>query len=335
MTSLNKEQYNLGMRLFLRANGVYYAEIKRNVTRSLKTRNEREARYRFKALQREAVLGKLILLDKSPSLTLQEFSKEYLGWMEKNRAWGTFDRAALSLNKFMEAVGRQRQLSTIRERDLENHVEYCRKRHNKPATINIEIRQVKAAFSKAVYWKYLKENPFRGFRQIKYHKDPPKFLSVDQISKVFAVIGDNRKYRLIFALYIYTGARRKEIHSLTWADIENDSIIMRGKGYKTRVVPLSSALRAILQEYERGVGRLFMVSLKQMGKQIKHYLREAGVGHLRPHDLRHTFASQLVMAGVDLRTIQELLGHSSFTTTLIYAHLSQPHLKTAVEKLPY
>jgi site-specific recombinase XerD len=235
--------------------------------------------------------------------------------LEKNRAWGTFDRANLTLNKFMAAVGRQRQLSTIKERDLENHIDYCRKRHNKPATINIEIRQVKAAFSKAVQWKLIRENPFKGFPQIKYHKDPPRFLGIDQIKKVFDVIGNNRKYRLIFALYIYTGARRQEIHRLTWADIKNDSIIFRGKGYKTKIIPISSALKEILREYERGVGRLFMVSLKQMGKQIKHYLREAGLGHIRPHDLRHTFASQLAMSGVDLRTIQELLGHSSFTTT--------------------
>lgn len=323
------------MRLFQRSNGVFYVELRRGVWRSLRTRDEREAKTRFKGIEREALLGKLVLLDRTPSITLQEFSKDYVTWLEKNRAWGTCDRAALSLAKFMDAVGSQRQLSAIKEKDLENFIDYCKARKNKPSTINIEIRQIKAAFSKGEKWKLLKENPFKGFQQIRYHKDPPKFLNTEDIQKVFGVIGSNRKYRLIFALYVYTGARRQEIHRLTWADIGKDSIVFRGKGYKTKTIPITESLRLILQDYTRGVGRLFDVSLKQMSKQIKYYLRKAGVGHIRPHDLRHTFASQLAMAGVDLRTIQELLGHTSFNTTLVYAHLTQGHLREALKRLPY
>jgi site-specific recombinase XerD len=324
-----------GMRLFKRSNDRWYAELRRGAWRSLKTKDEREARRIFRELQREALLGKLILFEKIQPKTIQEFTEEYVGWLEKNRAWGTYDRASLSLKKFMDSVDGQRQLSRIKERDLENFIEYCRARKNKPSTINIEIRQIKAAFSKAVHWKYLKENPFKGFQQIKYHKSLPVFLSPEQITEVFELIGDNKRYRLVFALYVYTGARREEIHKLTWADIETNSIILKGKGYKTKVVPIFSKLADILSEYERGIGKLFEVSLKQMSKQVKYYLKKAGLGHVRPHDLRHTFASQLVMSGVDLRAVQELLGHASFNTTLIYAHLNQAYLKTAIEKLPY
>lgn len=323
------------MRLFKRTNGIWYVEVRRGVWRSLKTKDEREARSRYKALEREALLGKLVILDKTPSITVEEFCRQYIIWLEKNRAWGTYDRANLSLAKLMDAVGSQRQLSTIKDKDLENFIEYCKARKNKPSTINIEIRQIKAAFSRATQWKLIKENPFQGFQQIKYYKDPPKFLNTEDIQKVFGIIGSNKKYRLIFALYVYTGARRQEIHRLTWADIGKDSIVFRGKGYKTKTIPITESLRLILQDYPRGVGRLFDVSLKQMSKQIKYYLRKAGVGHIRPHDLRHTFASQLAMAGVDLRTIQELLGHTSFNTTLIYAHLTQSHLREAIKKLPY
>lgn len=323
------------MRLFKRSNGIWYSELRRGSWRSLKTKDEREARTRFKLLQREALLGKLVLLDKVSSKTLEDFCKEYLFWAEKNRAWGTYDRAKLSLEKFMQAVERRRQLSSITRRDLEAHIDYCRQRKNKTSTINIEIRTIKAAFSMAVEWNYLKENPFKGFKQIKHHKDPPRFLSIPQIEKIFEVIGDNERYRLIFALYIYTGARRREINNLTWSDIKNDFIILKGKGYKTRMVPICSKLKEILNEYDRGVGRIIGVSGEQMARQIKFYLKKAGYGHIRPHDLRHTFASQLVMSGVDLRTVQELLGHSSFNTTLVYAHLSQKHLQEAVNKLPY
>jgi site-specific recombinase XerD len=303
------------MRLFRRSNGIWYSEINRGTWRSLKTKDEREARSRFKLIQREALLGKLILLDKIPSKTVEDFCEEYLSWAEKNRAWGTYERAKLSLDKFMQAVEKRRQLTSITMRDMETHIDYCRQRKNKPSTINIEIRTIKAAFSVAAAWNYLKENPLRGFKQIKYHKDPPRFLSIPQIEKTFEVIGDNKRYRLIFALYIYTGARRREINNLTWADIKNEFIILKGKGYKTRMVPICSKLREILNEYDRGVGRIIGVSGEQMARQIKFYLKKAGYDHIRPHDLRHTFASQLVMAGVDLRTVQELLGHGSFNTT--------------------
>lgn len=325
----------LTVRLFKRTNNIWYVELRRGVWRSLKTKDEREARIRFKELEREALRGKLIFLDKLPSLTLKDFSSEYLAWLEKNRAYGTYDRATLSLTKFKQAAGGERLLSSITDRDLDNHVDYCRQRGNRPSTINIEIRQIKAAFSKALQWKYLKENPFRGYAQIKYHKNPPQFLTKEQIGKVFEVIGGNRKYRLIFAFYVYTGARREEINKLTWSDIERGVIIFKGKGYRTRTVPLSPKLAEIMKEYPIGIGRLFNVTREQMSKQIKHYLRNAGLAHIRPHDLRHTFASHLVMEGVDLRTVQELLGHSSYSTTLIYAHLTQAHLKDAIKKLPY
>jgi site-specific recombinase XerD len=76
-------------------------------------------------------------------------------------------------------------------------------------------------------------------------------------------------------------------------------------------------------------------SLENLSRTIKTVLKQSGLGRLRPHDLRHTFASQLVMAGVDLKTIQELLGHSSYKTTEVYAHLAQDRLSDAISRLPY
>jgi len=74
---------------------------------------------------------------------------------------------------------------------------------------------------------------------------------------------------------------------------------------------------------------------KDIRTQFSTVLRRAGVKRIRFHDLRHTFASQLVMSGVDLNTVRELLGHADLKTTLIYAHLSQDHKKNAVNALNY
>ncbi|MCI4625541.1 MAG: site-specific integrase [Candidatus Magnetoovum sp. WYHC-5] len=251
-------------------------------------------------------------------------------------ASSTYETAHFILNKFMEAIDKNRQVNTLKKRDMEVFVDYCRKIGNKPVTINTGIRQMKATFTKAVEWGYLKENPFKGYSLIKYQKEIPRYLTTEQIEKIFEVIDGNKIYRLLFAFYVYTGARRDEIKRLEWADVTADFVIIKKlKNYNFRKIPISGKLREVLAEYKKGVGKIFAISSDQLSHQFKHYFRKAGFGNIRLHDLRHTFASQLVMAGVELRAVQELLGHSDYATTLIYAHLSKEHLKKAIEKLPY
>lgn len=326
----------MNMRLFKRSNGIWYVEVKRGKWRSLKTKDEREAKVRFNALEREILKGRLLILDKTPSVNLFDFLQEYQDWVSSNMADTTYETLTQITPKFRDAVT-NKQLSSITTRDMDSFVEYCRNRRNKPATINIAIRTMKASFTKAVEWKYLKESPFRGYSQLKYHKGRPKFIDdPDLIENVFHIIGDNRKYRLIFAFYVYTGARRSEIARLEWEDIKKDEIIFRErKNYEQLSVPIIGRLAEILCRYERGTGKIFNITPEQIGKQIKKYLKKAGIGHLRPHDLRHTFASHLLMNGVDLKTVQELLGHESIQTTQIYAHLTKGHLKEEIKKLPY
>ena len=77
------------------------------------------------------------------------------------------------------------------------------------------------------------------------------------------------------------------------------------------------------------------MSLYYLGRRIKYYLREAGLGHLKPHDLRQTFASHLLMSGVDITTVRKLLGQNSLHATNIYAHILDDHKKQEIKKLPY
>jgi integrase len=171
---------------------------------------------------------------------------------------------------------------------------------------------------------------------LKYHKGNPRFLeSAQDIKKVFSVI-DDKRYRLAFAFYIYTGARRSELHGLQWSDITEDTITFRNrKNYESLSVPIVPGLKAILSEYPRGVGRVLAMDIDSLGREIKGYLRKAGFGNLKPHDLRHTFATHLVSAGVDLYTVQKLLGHSSIQATQIYAHVTEEKKKQEIARLPY
>jgi integrase len=144
-----------------------------------------------------------------------------------------------------------------------------------------------------------------------------------------------------------TGLRRGELLQLQWRDIELErrTVTVRGEGAKTgqtRHVPLNSEIAAVLRAWRPTVaesgwfvfgGRDTTTPLTEARKAWRGLLRGARISSFRFHDLRHTFASKLVMAGVDLNTVRELLGHRKISMTLRYAHLAPEHKADAVERL--
>lgn len=145
---------------------------------------------------------------------------------------------------------------------------------------------------------------------------------------------------------INTGLRRGELFALTWEmiDLKGRSIAVTGatsKSGKTRHIPLNSEAFDTLKNWEQQTssktGLVFEgrkgTKFDNVGRSWATVLKKAGISDFRWHDLRHTFASRLVMAGVDLNTVRELLGHSNYQMTLRYAHLAPAHKISAVEKL--
>lgn len=152
-----------------------------------------------------------------------------------------------------------------------------------------------------------------------------------------------------FDLALFTGTRKSEQFNLTWAgvDLEQRNLLVmgkgsRGKGPKRRFVPINeSAKKALMTLHRISNGSPFVCPRKKrdgqrdFSKWFEETVKRANIPDLTWHDLRHTFASRLVMSGVDLRTVQEILGHQSITTTMRYAHLSQEHRHSAVETLDH
>ena len=147
-------------------------------------------------------------------------------------------------------------------------------------------------------------------------------------------------------LSLNTGIRRGGAFNLRWpdADLNRRQLTIEGRGAKTtqtRHIPLNSEALQILREWKsqakRSSGYVFPSSgggrLDHVNTSWRNLLKAAGIKGFRWHDLRHTFASKLVMAGVDLNTVRELLGHSDLTMTLRYAHLAPKVKADAVEKL--
>jgi integrase len=145
-----------------------------------------------------------------------------------------------------------------------------------------------------------------------------------------------------------TGLRRAELFSLQWEHVDFNTNVLtltipRTKAGRVRCVPMNSLVRELLRSLPSrlkgewvlpsATGETSLDSQNFMNRVFTPALKRAGLRDFRWHDLRHTFASRLVMKGVDIRTVQELLGHADIRMTLRYSHLSPAHLLDAVEKL--
>ena len=198
------------------------------------------------------------------------------------------------------------------------------------------------------------DNPFAFLRGPRKAKTLPKVLSVSDVelliaqpAKDFAAkrIGEHASLRdtAVFETLYSTGCRISELIALRWRDIDfgRGTAIVTGKGSKDRLVVIGSRAREALsrlRECSAG-GEGDFVFLSDRGAQasprfierrMKTYLAEAGLSQeLTPHKLRHSFATHLLDAGADLRSVQEMLGHSSLSTTQVYTHVSVERLKDA------
>jgi site-specific recombinase XerD len=221
-------------------------------------------------------------------------------------------------------------------------------------TINFEIGTLKSIFYLAMKWGYLKENPTLGVNKLKVTDSKPlRFLTVEEC-KMFLEACPDDLYPVYFT-FLNTGMRKAELENLEWSDVDlkHRTIRIRRKEFwqpKTgeRDIPINKQLHDLLAqlktENDRSIKSSFVFPDRQTGGKIKTKLRrrliliakQAGIENLtKIHTLRHTFASHLVMNGVDLPTVKKLMGHSDIQTTMIYAHLAADHLAGAVDKLRF
>ncbi|WP_457097481.1 phage integrase [Lysobacter sp. P5_B9] len=263
-----------------------------------------------------------------------------------------------------------RQLSDISKADFDAFKAQRLKDGIHPSTVNRDMDRVKAAFSQAVEWELMTDNPLRGMKRItRGIEDRVRYLTAreekalrkalsEREARAKARRGSGNKWRaargkaLLKAITGYsdhlmpmtllalnTGMRRGELTQLTWDDINLPAKILTvragyAKSGKARHIPLNLEAMAVLKAYRKqhsGKGSLFgVVSVSKAWNAIT---AEAKIEDFRFHDLRHTFASNLVMAGIDLNTVRELMGHGDIKMTLRYAHLAPEHKAEAVAAL--
>lgn len=200
--------------------------------------------------------------------------------------------------------------------------------------------------------KQLEENPVAELEYPKLRKSLPKYLTLEQSSALLqAVSGQNEKRDYaILMLFLNCGIRRSELVGLNLTDVYEDRIRVVGKGNKERFVYFGSACRkaidAYLVEREQKVltdnRALFgsrdgnRISVTAVHRLVKKALLQAGLDSTQfsAHKLRHTAATMMLSGGVDVKTVQEVLGHENLNTTQIYTHIENTELKIAAEANP-
>ena len=216
------------------------------------------------------------------------------------------------------------------------------------ATAGHQANRVVAVLSRmlnlAIKWGWRADNPAKGTERNPEEKRH-RYLSAAELDRLTTALADHpdRQAADIFRLLLLTGARRGEVQSMKWPDIELDAGTWTKPGATTKQrtlhrVPLSAPARQLLAERkaERGESE-YVFPGRQGGHRVeikaawKTICRTARIHDLRIHDLRHSYASQLVSAGFSLPTIGALLGHTQPATTHRYAHLADDPLRRATE----
>jgi integrase len=217
----------------------------------------------------------------------------------------------------------------------------------KPATVNRELTVAKHMLTKAVEWKLVSDNPFRTVRPLCVPKCSERVLGYDEETKLLAACEQvrSRFLRPLVLLALHTGMRRGELLSLEWSRVDFDRRTIRIINAKSsagdRVIPMNATAHTLLSDLvKKGSSPLVFPSNRKPGeklldlkKSFKKAVQLAGIPHFRFHDTRHTFATRLVRAGVDIVSVQHLLGHSKITMTARYAHSLADAKIAAVGKL--
>lgn len=287
----------------------------------------------------EIVENKYLDIRKDPDpVRFHDFAKEYLQWAKANKKLSSYARDLYTMRTFdREFAGK-----TIQEITTWQIEKYKSKRKElyKPASVNRELALLKHMFTKAIEWKKVKEDPAKKVKLFRGKFERVRYLMPDEVQTVLSNCEDF--LRPIVTVAVHTGMRKGELMNLKWNQVNfNQGIIslFETKNHKRRDIEMNETVRTALLQLEPKGDLLFTngdgrrISFQKVFRAFREALEKSKIEDFRFHDLRHTFASNLVMAGEDLNTVRELLGHKDMSMTLRYAHLGPKFKKRAVNVL--
>lgn len=246
-------------------------------------------------------------------------------------------------------------LETLGQRDLRSYVVEAQRGGLSRRTLHLRLSAIRGYYRWLQQRGVIEASPAQGLVIPPYRKPLPQFFTETQMAAFLEVPARMEREgrldaftaardRLIFELFYGAGLRISELVAARWEDLDDgwQCLRVRGKGRKERLCPVGEMARERLQAFRqvaRRSGREDPILQNTAGdalrplsiqRWMKSYLREAGLPQdLTPHKIRHSFATHLLNAGADLRSVQSLLGHASISTTQIYTHVGLERLKAA------
>lgn len=231
---------------------------------------------------------------------------------------------------------------------LRGYLAYLKKQGHTKRTIARKLSSIRSFFKFLCRDGYLTSNPSISVAGLKPDRRLPLFLTIGEVERLIDSAKNTAsglRDRAILETLYSTGIRVSELVGINIEDVDfiASSIRVYGKGKKERLLPIGEHALKAIDEYlnldTRQRGALFLnrrggrLSARSIERILNKYIRIAGLKQgVSPHTLRHSFATHLLDRGADLRSVQELLGHSSLSTTQIYTHLSTARLKSAYNK---
>lgn len=346
-----------------RKNGKYWAVFAEGGKRKwlkIGEVSKSKAKAILKELEAEHARDRLDLLHLK-KITFFSFAEIYLRFVKTNKSLSSFKREAYTVGKLKELYG-DIPLTKVDSQSVENYKSKRMEDGVKNKTINRELEIFRHMLTIAQDSKYLSKVP--KFKMLPVKKSPVRFLSMDEVKKLLE--NSSAWLKPVITIMLNSGMRFSELKNLKFEDVdyEKNTICIRSAKNSSnrlssftdfRVLPMNEVLRDTLKWVKsfyvdpksliiskRDSHQLQFVICKPDGRPIGSIrtsfikaCRRAGIKNTDTYILRHTFASHLLMNGVDLVAIQKLLGHSSISTTMIYSHVSDSHKAESVKVLPW
>ena len=283
----------------------------------------------------------------------RDFIKDHLTYLqvEKGLARHTLDsyrRDLARLDRWASKSGKP--VADLTRPDLRKWIANLSREGLAPSSVARAVSAARGFFKFLMLDGHIKHHPAEDLDTPQKFSYLPKFLTEEEIDRLFATpdiaTEEGIRDRAMLELMYAAGLRVSEMVSLKQAevDVHTGVVNCHGKGSKERRVPVGKSAIHWLQQYESvkaGYGKspysnLFLHRGKPLTRQlawsmIKTYAEKIGLQHVSPHTLRHSFATHLLQHGADSRSVQALLGHSDISTTQIYTHITDRHLRAAYD----
>jgi len=296
------------------------------------------------------------------SATITEHISGFLEWLRVEKGYSPHTMASYGrdLEEFVAYLGREGSPEDIDAKAVRAFV-YALHGRNQASSVARKLSALRTFFRYLMRQKVMQRDPVAGVAMPKLSRNIPVFLTVDEVFTLMEMPGVADSFaardRAMLEMLYSTGMRVAELAALNLdrLDLSEGMVRVIGKGNKERLVPVGEPALAALERYwpqrtrlmaervargkqpqEQAVflnGRGSRLTTRSIERLVSLYAERAGIAaRVTPHALRHSFATHLLEMGADLRTVQELLGHASLSTTQKYTHLNLDHLTEVYDK---